>query len=316
MSQADDARFDLSMLEQLDREYGTRPMRSAPVPRDQQSVQDKARQRLATIARQLGREYADKVVLEFGCGHGWLTAYLPDAGAAEAIGVDVVHYDTWEQHTDPRLRLLEVDVADEHPLGEDSVDLVISGAVFEHVWRPVETLAALHDLLRPGGRAWLYFNLYRGPQASHRYNEIKFPWPHLLFDDGVCEAFYARHQQRRAVRFAWVIRMTIAEYVHACRELGFRIESLNRRVVPIDVPFYLRFEDVLGRYPALDLETDFATLILEKERPGPAISARPPQRVPHLGYLERQRALAEAVSDAAGAGRGIHGAGAPVNGSA
>jgi SAM-dependent methyltransferase len=292
-----DGRFGVELFEQLDAEYGSRPVRKAPVPRDEQSIQDKARHRIETISRQLGTGFDDKVVLELGCGHGWLTAYLPEiGGAVEAIGVDPFRYDTWARHTDPRVRLIEVDLASDRVLDDASVDLVISGAVFEHVTRPVEMLAALWDVLKPGGRAWLYFNLYRGPQASHRYNEVRFPWPHLLFDDDVCSAYYERNHDRRAVQFAWVNKMTVANYVQVTHELGFRIVSLKRRVVPIDVPFYLRFADVLGRYPALDLETDFATLILEKPAPGPALAARPPREMPPLGYLERERALREAIA--------------------
>jgi hypothetical protein len=66
-------------------------------------------------------------------------------------------------------------------------------------------------------------------------------------------------------------------------------------VIPIDVGFYQRFEDELGRYPALDLETDFATLVLEKESPGRLRRGRG-RSLPELGYLERQRALDEAIA--------------------
>ena len=87
--------------------------------------------------------------------------------------------------------------------------------------------------------------------------------------------------------------MTIANYVQAAYELRFDIVNLRRHIVPIDVAFYLRFEEVLGRYPALDLETDFATLILE--RPVDGEEHRFAQ-LPELGYLEAQRKLSEAVA--------------------
>jgi SAM-dependent methyltransferase len=284
-------RFDLELFEQLDREWATRPDRKPPVPRDERSMREKASRRLETIARQLGGDLAGKVVLELGCGHGWLTAYVPAAwDAARAIGVDVRRYPAWERHDDPRVRLLVADLAQDRVVEPESVDVVISGAVLEHVSRPIEMLEAVYELLRPGGRAWLYFNLHRGSQASHRYNEVSFPWPHLLFEDAVCAAFYDKHHGTPR-EFAWVNRMTLAEYVQAVDEIGFRIHSVKRRVTPIDVGFYRRFEGVLGRYPALDLETDFATLVLEKAPPG---------ELPRLGYAEAQRSLTEAIA-AAGA---------------
>jgi SAM-dependent methyltransferase len=193
------------------------------------------------------------------------------------------------------VKLIEADLSAEDVVEEESVDCVISGAVLEHVSRPIEMLEAIHRVLRPGGRAWLYFNLYRGPSASHRYNEVPFPWPHLLFDDAVCRAYYKRVHGRGNVPFAWVNRMTIGGYVQTVDELGFRVVELKRRVIPIDVGFYQRFEEELGRYPALDLETDFATLVLEKESPGRWRKGRD-RAQPELGYLERQRALDEAIA--------------------
>ena len=295
-------RFDLELFEQLATEYEKRPLRAKPIQRDQKSQREKAEARLELIQGQLGREFKDRVVLDLGCGHGWLPGLLPElAGARQAIGVDPRRYETWSEHTDPRVSLIEGDMSVDDVVDAESVDFVISGAVLEHVSRPIEMLAAIHRSLIPGGRAWLYFNLYRGPSASHRYNEVPFPWPHLLFDDAVCRAYYKQAHGRGNVPFAWVNRMTIGSYVQTVDEVGFRIVDLKRRVVPIDVGFYMRFDDVLGRYPALDLETDFATLVLEKERPG-RWRRRKALALPELGYLERQRELAEAIADEQAAG--------------
>ena len=290
------SRFDLELFEQLVAEYQRRPLREKPISRDQKSQREKAEARIQRIQQELDMDFENRVVLDLGCGHGWLPALLPElADARQAIGVDPRRYETWSEHTDPRVKLIEADLSAEDVVEEASVDCVISGAVLEHVSRPIEMLDAIHRLLTPGGRAWLYFNLYRGPSASHRYNEVPFPWPHLLFDDAVCRAYYKRVHDRGNVPFAWVNRMTIGGYVQAVDEVGFRVVELKRRVIPIDVGFYQRFEEQLGRYPALDLETDFATLVLEKESPGRWRKARdrPSQK---LGYLERQLALDEAIA--------------------
>jgi SAM-dependent methyltransferase len=296
------SRFDLELFEQLVAEYEKRPLRPKPIQRDQKSQREKAEARIKVIQGQLGLEFNDRTVLDLGCGHGWLPALLPELGGArQAIGIDPRRYDTWSEHTDPRVKLIEADLAVDDVIDAESVDCVISGAVLEHVSRPIEMLAAVHRVLVPGGRAWLYFNLHRGPSASHRYNEVPFPWPHLLFDDAVCRAYYKRAHGRGNVPFAWVNRMTIGGYVQTVDEIGFQIVQLKRRVVPIDVGFYMRFEDELGRYPALDLETDFATLVLEKEHPRRGRKGRD-RPVPDLGYLERQRELSEAIASERGAG--------------
>jgi SAM-dependent methyltransferase len=290
----DRSRFDLELFEQLVADYRERPLREKPIKRDQKSQREKAEARIQNIQNQLGLEFTDRVVLDLGCGHGWVPALLPELGGArQAIGVDPRRYETWSEHTDPRVTLIEADMSVEEVVDAESVDCVISGAVLEHVSRPIEMLAAVHRALVPGGRAWLYFNLYRGPSASHRYNEVPFPWPHLLFDDAVCRAYYRKAHGRSNVPFAWVNRMTIGGYVQTVQEVGLQIVELKRRVVPIDVGFYLRFEEVLGRYPALDLETDFATLVLEKQRPGRR--GKEQHDSTQLGYLERQRALQESI---------------------
>jgi SAM-dependent methyltransferase len=302
VTDVDRSRFDLELFEALVAEYQSRPLREKPISRDQKSQREKAEARIQRIQRELDMGFDDRVVLDLGCGHGWLPSLLPALGGArQAIGVDPRRYETWSEHTDPRVKLIEADLSVEEVVDEEGVDCVISGAVLEHVSRPIEMLEAIHRVLMPGGRAWLYFNLYRGPSASHRYNEVPFPWPHLLFDDAVCRAYYKRAHGRGNVPFAWVNRMTIGGYVQTVEELGFRIIEVKRRVIPIDVGFYQRFEDPLGRYPALDLETDFATLVLEKESPRRRRKGRdrPPQE---LGYLERQRALDEAIAAEPAAG--------------
>ena len=292
----DRSRFDLDLFEQLVADYEQRPLHN-PVRRDQKSQKQKAEARIQMIQRQLGLDFSGKVILDLGCGHGWLPALLPELGGArQAIGVDPRRYETWTEHTDPRVELIEGDMSSEDVVDEESVDSVISASVLEHVARPIEMLAAIHRVLVPGGRAWLKFNLHRGPSASHRYNEVPFPWPHLLFDDAVCRAYYKRAHGRGNVPFAWVNRMTVGGYVQTVQEVGFQIVELKRQVVPIDVEFYLRFEDVLGRYPALDLETDFATLVLEKKGTGWRRRGRASRDPTQLGYLERQRVLDESVA--------------------
>ena len=60
-------------------------------------------------------------------------------------------------------------------------------AVWEHMEHPYA--AAVKDLLRPGGDSLNKRQLV--PWASsHRYRDVFFPWPHLLFDDDVFVEFH------------------------------------------------------------------------------------------------------------------------------
>jgi SAM-dependent methyltransferase len=298
-------KYDLELFERLQHEYRNRPVLK-PGPRDPAQLQGKARRHLELITEALGLSHGFEgaSVLELGTGRGWLARTIAtEGGAARVVGVDVGSAAEWGDGDDPRLTFAVGDIADGELVPFRSIDYVVSTAVFEHVERPLETLRALFRILRPGGQAWLRFNLYASAVASHRYDQVNFPWPHLLFEDHVLAQYFEAHEIRdpmrgtaREHRFAWVNTMTVAHYLQVCAEIGFEIVSLNRRVRRIDVEFYRRFEDKLGRYPALDLETDFATLVLRRPRQrrglrGLLRRSRRAGGTVAAGYLERQRKL-------------------------
>lgn len=281
-------RYDLELFERLNEEYRGKPISSNPPGLDPRTRARRARRELRKLSRQLDVNLSGRRVLEIGCAHGQLTSLLVrKGGAREAIGVDVEPSPAWAGYSDERVRFHVADLSTDGLLPPGYVDAVVSNAVLEHVRRPLQMLEAVATALRVGGRAWLRFNLHRGPLASHRYREVFFPWPHLLFEPSVCTAFYRKHH-REEVTFSWVNRMTLSEYLAACREVGLDVERWSREVADFDVAFYRRFEDRLGAYPALDLETNFLTLVLRKRR-------RPRGRVQSLPYVERQRALERAL---------------------
>src|SRR5204863_6563140 len=81
-------------------------------------------------------------------------------------------------------------------------DYIYSFSVWEHIVHPYTALVNARELLEPSGTMFLQAQLYCGPKASHRYREVFFPWPHLLFTDDVFEEFY-RSVGREPKRPAW-----------------------------------------------------------------------------------------------------------------
>jgi SAM-dependent methyltransferase len=298
--------YDLKLFEQLNEEYRERPiiapsrvanrrrlLGAQAVHTREESVRYAADRQLKPMLKHV--DPSGRNVLEVGCGAGYMTAALVEhANAAAAVGIDVKTYPSWAENADPRVRLMAADLSVDRVVPSESVDLVVSQVTFEHVARPLQMLAAIHDALTVGGTAWLYMNLHTARNASHCYMEVFFPWPHLLFGDDVVQAFYEKHHGWPRKRFSWVNRMTVAHYLGACRELGFQIEEIRRTVSPIDVPFYLRFEDELGRYQALDLETDFLLLVLTKGTGDPERTAT---ALASVNYYESQRALDAAIGE-------------------
>ena len=242
--------FDLDLFEQLNQEYASKPSHSAR-SNDAESVAQRGEHRARWLDVRFG--VRGKRCLEVGCGRGEVAGALAARGC-EVVGVDVKRYPEWDAGAG--LRLLDRDIASQPIDDLGRFDLIFSFSVWEHMRQPREALAAAKRLLHPGGDLYISANLHRGTQASHRYREVFFPWPHLLFADEVFERFYEKRgiQGQRA---AWVHCWSAAEYLQACAELGLSVLDCTYARKPIDEAFYARFEHVLSRYTRADLERDF-----------------------------------------------------------
>ena len=255
-------RFDLDLFLKLNKEYESKPI----VPRPRQhgtgarlAEAEKRARRLDTLIGVRGER-----VLEVGCGQGALCYVLARDYDCNVIGVDITEGKSWPEYRDQdglELRLLDISQDDCSELGVFS--RIVSWTVWEHIRHPFAALESAKRLLNDDGKFYLYANLYRGPQASHRYREVYFPWPHLLFTDEVFEAFY-RHIGMKERRPAWVNKLTYAQYKHYFELLDFQVERHWFASMPLDTDFYNRFEDVLSRYPKSDLMHDFLHTILVK----------------------------------------------------
>ena len=255
--------FDIDLFERLNAEYADRPLVPAPLEYDEEAMAGRARNRVAWVHKAI--DLGGKRVLEFGCGGGFEVWLLAHHYGADAWGVDINERVAWKTLADDRTHLVLADLAMDRPFPENHFDRVFSFYVFEHVTHPYAALAEIFRILKPGGLAWIAANLHRGPLASHRYKEVSFPFPHLLFTDDVFREFY-RRRDLPILEAAWVNRLTWAEYENHFARIGFRVRRATFRETPLDEEFYTRFESILGRYPRTDLERDFFQVVLEKPR--------------------------------------------------
>jgi len=270
--------YDLALFEQLNAEYADHPVVTSWPLYDHASLMTRSRQRLSGIHQRIG--LAGYRVLEVGCGAGYEVWSLANGLGCDAWGIDITPRAAWPALAGDRVHLVAGDIADASGLEPGSFDRVISFTVWEHITRPEAALEQVWELLRPGGVAWIRANLHRGPVASHLYRNVRFPFPHLLFQDDVIAAGMGR-MGATPVPAAWVNRLTWEQYEAILRRLGFRIRALAFDTRPLDEAFYARFEDLLGRYPRRDLERNYFTVVIEKPRSrgrGP-FSARPPRPV-------------------------------------
>ena len=79
-------------------------------------------------------------------------------------------------------------------MDDESIDVIISYDVFEHVSRPGPILAELRRLLRPGGRILIGTWSWKHPFAPHLWSVMPVPWAHVIFSEKtmlrVCRRVY------------------------------------------------------------------------------------------------------------------------------
>jgi SAM-dependent methyltransferase len=152
------------------------------------------------------------VLLDAGCGHSapLLRNLAPYVG--RAIGVDVC-----DAHP-PGVEYIQADLANTQ-LPSESIDLVVSRSVLEHISVPLDVFRELHRVLKPGGR-FVFLTPNRWDYASLAALAIPnrlHPWlVRRLTDRKECDTFptFYRANSSRALR-------------RLARQSGFEVESIR-----------------------------------------------------------------------------------------
>jgi ubiquinone/menaquinone biosynthesis C-methylase UbiE len=126
-------------------------------------------------------------ILDLGCGYGGkavaLSKRLP---TSTIIGVEP-HQHKINKAIDFAMRSgvencsFKLCTQESIPLGDDSVDALISHDVIEHVHDPATTVKELHRVLRKGGKAYLVFPPYEGALSHHLDFITLFPGLHWFW---------------------------------------------------------------------------------------------------------------------------------------
>src|ERR1019366_4929606 len=92
-----------------------------------------------------------KRVLDIACGEGYGAAALQKAGAARVTGVDISEAACFHARSKYGIDA-KLGAAEKIPLGEGSVDVVVSFETIEHIPNPDRFLDECVRVLVPGGR--------------------------------------------------------------------------------------------------------------------------------------------------------------------
>ena len=152
------------------------------------------------------------VLVDAGCGHDAPVLRELAPHVARAIGVDEC------ASRAPDIEFIRADLA-RTGLERESVDLVVSRSVLEHLQAPLDVFREIHRILRPGGRfifltpnRWDYVSL----AAIAIPNRLHPSLVHRLTDREECDTFptFYRANTQRAIR----------DLAGRC---GFQVESLK-----------------------------------------------------------------------------------------
>ena len=177
----------------------------------------------------------DKLVLDYGSGHGWQAVAMRKAGARHVVGVDILesrlaHAEALAARegsaTDVRFyRSLPLELSGQF-------DVVVSLCAFEHYGDPAAELEAMKAAARPGGAVIVSFaELWLSPRGSHMSHFTKLPWANVLFSEQTLMRVRSRYRNDGATRFEEVEgglnRMTRERFERIIRASGMTVESLS-----------------------------------------------------------------------------------------
>jgi SAM-dependent methyltransferase len=253
-------KYGIDLFKKLNLEYASKPL--VPIARtfDTPALKKEGRGRTDVLVNHFAKvtkvALAGKRVLEIGCGRGNTAFELAGKTGCSVVGVDIVQSPIWPEYESANVSFHKLDISTEGCESLGQFDFIYSFAVWEHMRHPFAALKAARSLLSASGFMYMSANLYRGPKASHRYREVYFPWPHLLFENDVFEEYY-KSIARRGGTPAWVNKLVAAEYLCYFDLVGLEAKKVWYSMTKFDEDFYNRFEDKLGCYPKFDLERDF-----------------------------------------------------------
>ena len=181
----------------------------------------------------LNEAVRDRVVIDFGCGEGNMSADLAQRGAKKVIGVDV---------QEPRLEIARrhaeaMGVADRCEFTTqvtEKADLIVSKDAFEHFDDPSSVLGVMAEMLRPGGHVLAAFGpTWLHPLGGHGFSV--FPFSHLIFTERAQIRWRSDFQDDGATCFAEVDgglnKLTIRKFEKLVAASPFEFDWLE--TVPI-----------------------------------------------------------------------------------
>jgi SAM-dependent methyltransferase len=176
-----------------------------------------------------------KLVLDFGCGHGWQAVAMHRAGARQVVGIDISE-DRLEHGRALAAREGCTDRVTFHRAVPQDLrgqfEMVLSLSAFEHFADPAAELHTMQSFVRPGGLVVVSFaEPWLSPRGSHMGHFTRLPWVNVLFPERTVMRVRSRFRDDGATRYEEVEgglnRMTVRRFEQIIRESGMIVERLT-----------------------------------------------------------------------------------------
>jgi ubiquinone/menaquinone biosynthesis C-methylase UbiE len=179
----------LEVLEALSREYPPVSENEVKSQYSEQSLDQRAKERLLDLKRTLGPAFRNAMdFLEVGAGDGMIGAALLRERKRSTVS-DVQKESLDARATAAGARFLECG-AEQLPCEDQSFDVVYSFDAFEHFERPELALQELWRVVRPGGHVYLSFGpLYNSADGMHLGARLGIPYAPILHEKKTIDAF-------------------------------------------------------------------------------------------------------------------------------
>ena len=166
-----------------------------------------------------------RTVLDAGCGTGYLSAKLKDAGG-RVIGVDFSpRMIEIARDADPDVDFRVDSCSSLDSIPDSSIDLVVSNYVLMDTPELEETIAAFHRVLRDGGAAVLIFShpCFPAGQVAEAEGRLTYWWDTPYFErHRVVEPPWGHFTSD----FIWFHR-SLSDYWRAFTEAGFKVTDFE-----------------------------------------------------------------------------------------
>lgn len=206
-------------------------------------------------------DFNNKVVLDFGCGHGSLCVDIAKNNIKSIIGIDL---------NDELLKFANVNLKKNFSSLENKIsfekkdilksnfdqkfDLIVSKDTFEHSENLPEILDKFYDILNNHGKVFTGFGpLYNSYNGDHGRTQLKLPWLHALLPDSFIIDRYNKYNsiKIKSIEELGLNKYSYKRYKEIFNDSKFKIEFFrtNQSDHPISkiFNFFSKFE-ILKEY--------------------------------------------------------------------